>query len=65
MPAEVSFNNIHGQLIFTKIQRQYSGEMTAFPTNDAGKIGYSYAKKKILVLKNLDPYFIPNTKIIE
>ena len=48
MPAEVSFNNIHGQLIFTKIQRQYSGEMTAFPTNDAGKIGYSYAKKKYL-----------------
>ena len=57
MPAEVGFNNIHGQLIFIKVQRQYSGEMTAFPTNDAGKIGYSYAKKKNTCFKELGSIF--------
>ena len=49
--------HVHGQLIFDKVQRQFSGENNFVNKNVAETIDYSYAKK------NFNPYFIPYTKI--
>ena len=47
------FDNIFSQLIFfTKVQRQFNGELIGFSINSAGEIGYLYGKKA-----NHDLYF--------
>lgn len=38
--------NILGQLIFTKMPRQFSEEHTVFSINNVGIIGYLHAKNK-------------------
>ena len=50
--------HIYGQMIFTGVPRPFNGERTAFSTNNAGKTGYTRAKRM-----KVDPHLIPCTKV--
>ena len=57
---------MYDQLICNKVPRQFNEERIVFSTNNAGTIGYLYAKKeKKKEEKNLDSYITPYTKLAQ